>query len=148
MPIRRKVTKKKATKKRTVRKAMKKRAVRKVAKKRAVRKVAKKRAVRKVEKRRASQGRIRVEIEEDMGGGVTITPVSSRVCAKYERHMLDVYGRAVCSAYKNDGFETQQFLDQHPEIARKLERDRYVVVEMDPWEFGLLLGWDAENVEI
>ncbi len=130
MPIRRKVTKKKATKKR------------------AVRKVAKRRAVRSVARRRASQGRIRVEIEEDMGGGITITPVSSRVCAKYERHMSDVYGRSVCSAYKNDGFETQQFLDQYPEIARKLERDRYVVVEMDPWEFGLLLGWDAENVEI
>ena len=40
MPIRRKVTKKKATKKRAVRKVAKKRAVRKVAKKRAVRKVA------------------------------------------------------------------------------------------------------------
>jgi hypothetical protein len=46
MPIKRKVTKKKATKKRAVRKVAKKRAVRKVAKKRAVRKVAKKRAVR------------------------------------------------------------------------------------------------------
>jgi hypothetical protein len=46
MPIRRKVTKKKATKKRAVRKVAKKRAVRKVAKKRAVRKVAKRRAVR------------------------------------------------------------------------------------------------------
>ena len=46
MPIRRRVTKKKATKKRAVRKVAKKRAVRKVAKKRAVRKVAKRRAPR------------------------------------------------------------------------------------------------------
>ena len=73
MPIRRKVTKKKATKKRAVRKATKKRAVRKVAKKRAVRKVAKKRAVRKVAKRRAVRwepGRRdlgEVESSQDMG---------------------------------------------------------------------------------
>jgi hypothetical protein len=54
MPIRRRVTKKKATKKRAVRKVAKK-----ATKKRAVRKVAKKRAVRKVAKKRATSAPLR-----------------------------------------------------------------------------------------
>ncbi len=141
MAIARRKAKKKAAKKKAAKK--------KVTKRRVVRKAAKKRVTKKrVVRRAASQSTIKVEVEENSMGDITITPVSSRVCRKYERHMKDVYGRPVCSAFMNDGFEAQQFLDQYPEIARRIESDRYAVVMMDPYEFGMLLGYDAEHVEI
>ena len=137
-------------KKKVVRKAAKKKVTKKrVTKRRVVRKATKRRARKRTGLRRAaSQSTIKVEVEENSMGDITITPVSSRVCRKYERHMKDVYGRPVCSAFMNDGFEAQQFLDQYPEIARRIESDRYAVVMMDPYEFGMLLGYDAEHVEI
>ena len=134
-------------------KVTKRLAVRKVAKKAARRTTSKKRAPR----RAAGKKRIKVEVEQYASGygSITITPVSSSVCGKYMRHMKEVCGRCygaayspVCSAHIDDGPEAKRFLDQNPDIASRLEWDSRVVVMMDPYKFGMLLGYDAEHVEV
>ena len=81
--------------------------------------------------------------------GVALEPVSQRVSRRYRAHLAEM-GQAIPeedSLVALFGDEADEFVAGLPDRARRdLKAGWDVVILMDPWEWGHLVGYDAHNV--
>jgi hypothetical protein len=86
-----------------------------------------------------------VDVRED-GMGVLLIPVSQRVKAQMRAHNKQWHGQPYDAVFLQE-WKGDEFLEKLPPAKRSMVRRGYTqTIRMDPWEFGMLVGYDFENV--
>jgi hypothetical protein len=88
-----------------------------------------------------------VDVKQDRTGSVVLTPANARTRGRMRRHMAEVAGSPYDSVYLED-WRGDEFLDQRlsPSKRSMVRRGFTQTIRMDPWEYGLMAGYDLENV--
>ncbi len=92
-------------------------------------------------------GRIKIEVEEDRMGMLTLTPVSQKLQRRIERYLDEWNVSWVGSVLIQREDNIESFMaDQLSSAQRGEVREGWgVTILMDPWTFGHYIGWDAHD---
>ena len=91
---------------------------------------------------------IKVRVEQDRMGDVTITPESAKVRKRLEKH-LKQFGESGAEVFLQ-GWQGDQWLDENLTKAqqREVRQGWGLTMIMDPWEYGMLRGYDSSEVKM
>lgn len=92
--------------------------------------------------------RIKIHCEISREGGMVLWPVNKRWQRAYGKHLQSFYvqsHKGLCLIQNNIHEMKEHFTASQ---WRDMEHGWSVIVIMDPWDYGNLLGWDACNVTL
>jgi hypothetical protein len=102
-----------------------------------------------ISQKRSKQSTFLVEISEDRTGAVTVTPVREKIREKYAKHMKEMTGSADDGAFFQEGLDSvAEALELSSAQVKHISSGYTVRVKIDPWNFGMLLGYDANELDI
>jgi hypothetical protein len=78
-------------------------------------------------------------------GYYTAYPVSEKWAHKFAAHMHDMTGKATTDAFFQSTDDFPDTVTQHRHF-RDLEQGWTLTIQVDPWEYGHWLGYDAHTV--
>jgi hypothetical protein len=91
-----------------------------------------------------------VEAWQDSMGSIIVEPISESHRLAYAAHMRGMTGRATCQVYIQEGMGAEEFINEDcPPRHRADLRNGYTVrFRLDPWVYGMMLGYDAQEVSL
>lgn len=78
--------------------------------------------------------------------GIKARPVSKVWSEKFGKHMLEMTGHYDSSCFWQEEYHLPEEITMHPQY-RHLKRGWPIQIQIDPWLYGMWLGYDACNVE-
>ena len=90
-----------------------------------------------------------IDVQSDNMGNITAVPRSDRIRRKFVAHLKDMGAGGDGTAFFQEGGAASAFLeDCSPKQRRDIDGGYRVSMRVDPWLFGMWLGWDAHHVVI
>lgn len=87
-----------------------------------------------------------VEVSRDIIGDVVLTPVSERVKEQMRVHNLECHGHADDTVHLQE-WRGDEFVEtMSPANQAHVNRGYTATIRMDTFRFGLMVGYDFENV--
>lgn len=88
-----------------------------------------------------------ITVEMDPCGCLLLSPCNERIAKKLAKHMKEMTGHADSSAFIQEDYNVDAFLEELPAaLARDVRAGWKVKIRFDPWTFAHYLGWDAHTV--
>lgn len=88
-----------------------------------------------------------VRITNEFAGAYLAYPINTRIEAKYAQHMEEWTGHKDGSVYFQGDWELPETIRGNRQFT-ELMKGWNITIQVDPWEYGHWLGWDACNVEV
>jgi len=87
-----------------------------------------------------------IEVRRNDIGDVVLTPVSQRIQEQMRVHNLEVLGHANDYVYLQE-WRGDEFIETMSKANQAHVNRGYTArIRMDPWKFGMMVGYDFEHV--